>query len=330
MSNDFKFYDPERKNKFLYEQYPNESTRNTYGSLLQKISDYEEDNRKDLCDFSLSEATELLIGLRKISKESLNTAHSIINMYVEWCISPDQNYSKTGFNAFRLLESKDKNRFVHKIAQKLSYITRDEMYEICNQLYNYIDKAIICLLFEGVKGRPSHSFEELRNLKQADIYPENNQIVLTRFDENNIATTRLIDVDQRTMIILVGARNESTYHKENGESKSTFAIMELKGNQYLIQTADNGGDGEDDRITISSLQSRFKNFRKYTGIKFLTPNTLFQSGLFERCQEKENEYGGKLMIKHYEEIFQDLKLNEKQAATLKGKYESYKKNKASK
>ena len=41
---------------------------------------------------------------------------------------------------------------------------------------NYIDKAMVCLIFECVKGRPEqgNSLEELRNLKKTDIIPESN------------------------------------------------------------------------------------------------------------------------------------------------------------
>jgi hypothetical protein len=328
--NEFKFYDPERKNKFLYDEYPNEDTRKTYGSLLSKISYYEEDNHKDLCDFSLSEANDLMIGLMKTSENSVDVAHTIINMYINWCIDQNQNYSKTGFNSFKLLDKKDKQRFVHKVAQKLSYITRDEMYEKCEMLYNYIDKAMVCGIFELIKGRPEqgHSLEELRNLKKTDLLPEINRVILTRFDENNIPMTRSIKVDKRTMNIFVIAAKEEIYHKENGESKTTFAIMELKDNQYLIRTADNGGDGEDDRIKIPSINSRFKIIRKYTKSPFLTPTNLFFSGLFERCEQLEKQYGGKLMVEHYRQIYRDLELADRQGATLKLKYEAYKKNKA--
>lgn len=329
--NEFKLYDPERKNKFLYDRYPNEDTRNTYGSLLQKISDYEEDNQKDLCDFSLSEATDLMVGLMKTSENALDVAHTIINKYTEWCIDSSQNYSKTGFNAFKLLDKKDKHKFVHKVAQKLSYITRDEMYEKCSLLYNYADKALVCALFERIKGRPERgtSLEEIRNLKKTDLLPEINGVILTRFDENGVAKTKPITVDKRTMDIFVIAAQEETYHKENGESKTTFAIMQLKDNQYLFRTGDSGGDDEDGRIKISSINSRFKIIRKYTNSKFLTPTNLFYSGLFERCEQIEEQYGGKLMVEHYQRIYKDLELNDGQGATLKLKYETFKKNKAS-
>lgn len=331
--NEFKFYDPERKNKFLHDEYPNEDTRKTYSFLLQKVSDYEKDNQKDLCDFSLSEASDLMGGLMKISENALNVAHTIINKYTDWCIDANQNYSKTGFNAFKLLDKKDKHRFVHKVAQKLSYITRDEMYEKCGMLYNYIDKAIVCLLFEGVKGRPEqgHSLEELRNLKRTDILPEINKIMVTRFDENGVPKSEPFSVDKRTMDILVIAAQEESYHKENGESKTSFAIMELKGNPYLIQTGDSAGgdDGEDDRIKISSINSRFKIIRKYTNSKFMTPTNLFYSGLFEKCEQMEQLYGENLNVEHFRKIYRDLRLNDGQGATLKLKYETFKKNKAS-
>lgn len=343
-SDNFKFYDPERKNKFLYEQYPNEATRTTYGSLLSKISVYEEDYKKDLCDFSPSEATELMFGLRKTTKNARTTAYSIINKYVEWCMLESQNYSKTGFNSFKFLDMDD-DKFVHKLAQEMSYYTRDEMYQICDMLFNYIDKAIICLLFEGVKGRPKqeHSFEELKNLKKTDLIPEVNKIILTRYDENNKPMTHSIEVDKRTMDILVVAAREETYHRINGNDKSKFAIQNLSGSPYLIQFCDRPNEGsgdEDGRFKRASFNSRFSSIRKNVkeaneisankiNVEFLTPTNLFLSGLFEKCEKLEQEYGI-LTVKHFNKIFKDLKLNENQGIPLKGKYETYKKYKASK
>ena len=61
----FKLYNPDRKNRFLDENYQNEDTKSTYASILMVASIYEDEKGKDLCDFSYSEIIDLMIGLPK-------------------------------------------------------------------------------------------------------------------------------------------------------------------------------------------------------------------------------------------------------------------------
>lgn len=327
----FNLYNPDRKMKFLEEEYPNEATRTTYKSLLSIISVYENEKDKDLCDFSYADAVELLIGLRRKSLQSLNVAHTVIVKYTDWCIDPNQFYSKTGFNAFKLIRPEEKEKYVHQIAVKKSYFTREEIFgEVINQLYNYIDKAIIALIFEGVRGRSEngYSFEELRNLKKKDIMPESNQVVVTRYDEDYIEQKRVVEVSPETMSILVKAREEEEYHKDNGNASGKLAILPLRDNDYLIRTIANNWFGDDERATINSIHTRFKAIREYTGVKFLNATLVFQSGLLEKC-EKLEEIKGELTTQDYRDIYLNMELSDSQYATLKSKYELFKKNKSS-
>ena len=312
----------DRKNRFLKEQYPNESTRSTYESILVATSKFELEKDKDLCDFSLSEAIELLIGLKKKTFNSLDVAQTIIVKYIDWCI--EEKYSKTFINTFKLIDKEDLKKYTHRIAQRHSYIDRERLYQIAGELYNYIDKAILVLPFEGIRGRTeiNHTFEELRNLKYSDIIPELNIVTVTRDDD----TQRHIKVDPRTMVILVEAIKETDYHKLNGEAKGRFAVMPLKQTPYILRTLD-VESSQDEKITASSIGTRFVKFREYTGVKFLNSTLVFQSGLLEKCAEKEKEVG-ELKVDDYKQLYRDLNLDDRRYSALKEMYETFKKNKA--
>jgi len=319
----WKLFNEEQKNRFLDEKYPNESTRSSNASILRNVGRFEYDKNKDVSKFNYEEIKEVLIGLMKKTNRSMNVSYTIIMQYLDWCA--DKKYIP--INILTLVDKEDKKKYVHKVAQKNSYITRDQMYDYCSQLYNYVDKAIWVLLFEGVKGRSciGHSFEELRNLKMKDIMPENNLIVVTRDpdDETKYPQKRVISVDPRTMDILVTACKEDTYHKSNGEAKGRFAIMPVKDSPYLIRTIDRLGTGDDDRISVSNICSRFKNFRQYIGVKFLNPTLVFQSGMFDRCLRREAEVG-ELQSEDFRQLFRDLNLDERGWSALKEMYETYK------
>lgn len=323
MSYNFKLFNPERKNRFLNEEYPNESTRTTYGSLLAKISQYEQDKNKDVCDFSYNEAVELMIGLKKKTDNSLGVAQSMIGRYVDWCINPDQGYSAPP-NIFKLINKEDKSKYTHQIAKKNTYIDREKMYEYCSRLFNYTDQSFLVLLFEGLRGRTevNNSFEELRNFKMTDVIPELNTIIATR----NNGERNVMKVDKRTIDVLVYASQQTEYHRANGQATGKFAIFPLQDNGYLLRTIENNNNNEDNKITISSLNSKFRKIREYTEVSFLTPTSLFQSGLIERCEILEQEIG-ELQPENFRQIYKDLKINEKRWSNLRQIYELYKKNK---
>ena len=318
-----KLFNPDQKNRFLNEEYPNESTRSTYTSLLVSTSKFENEKQKDLCDFSYSDVVDLMIGLKKKTPKSLDVAQTIITKYVDWCLA--EEYSKTGINAFKLSTKEDLKKFVHQVAQKNSYFTRERLFnDVIDRLYNYVDKAMIALLFEGARGRSiaDHTFEELRNLKDADINPEINIITVRRDNGEE----RDITVSQKTMDILVTATKEMEYHKLNGEGKGRFAIRPLKQTSYILRTLDvEFSDG--DKITSSCIVTRFTKFREYTGIKFLNPTLVFQSGLLERCEEKEKEKG-ELQNEDFRQIYLNVNLDPRRWFSLKEMYEAFKKNKA--
>jgi integrase len=319
----WKLFNEEQKKRFLDEKYPNESTRSSNASILRNVGRFEYDKNKDVSKFNYEEVKEVLIGLMKKTNRSMNVSYTIIMQYLDWCV--DKKYIP--INILTLVDKKDKKKYVSKVAQKNSYITREQLYDYCSQLYNYIDKAMLVLLFEGVKGRSSieHSFEELRNFKMTDIL-ENNIIIATRdFSDdsnNNIKQRRLIPVDPRTIEILLTACKENTYHKANGEAKGRFAIMPVKDSPYVIRTIDRSGT-DDDRISVSNICSRFKNFRQYIGIKFLNPTLVFQSGMFDRCLKLEDEIG-ELQAEDFRQLFRNLNLDERNWSGLKEMYESYK------
>ena len=319
-----KLFNPERKNRFLSEEYPNKSTRLTYASLLVAVGKFELEKDKDVCDFSLSEAVELLIGLKKKTLKSLNVAQTIIIKYIDWCI--EEKYSKTFINSFKMIDKEDLKKYTHKIAQKNSYIDRERLYQIADQLYNYVDQAILVLIFEGVKGRSDidHTFEELRNLKKRDLLPQSNVIIVTRDN----GETRRIKVHEKTMDILLQASEETHYHKLNGEATGRFAIMPLKENEYVLRTL-NVKNSEDDKITSGSIGTRFVKFREYTGFHFLNPTTIFKSGMLERCEEKEKELG-ELKNEDYRQMFRNVKLDDRGWFGLKEIYKVYKENKMNK
>lgn len=324
-------YNEEVKNRFLNDKYPNEGTRKTYSSILKNVARFELEKNKDVYSFSYAEAVELLIGMKKKSFASLDVAHTIIMQYVNWAV--EEKYCS--INPFALITKDDIKKYIHKVASQKSHFSREQMYQYCDQIYNYIDKSLVVLFFESAKGRPKgkHTFEELRNLKKTDLKPITNTVTLTwdKDPDKEKPTQRDIIIDSRSMAILLEASEEEEYHKLNGEAEGKMATMPLKDTEYLLRSLDVDNGGED-RMSPASINTRFKGFRKFTDAKFINPTNTFQSGMIERCAIKEKqikeEEGRDMTSDDFKNIWLNLKLDDKQHSVLKDMYNAYNMTKA--
>jgi len=320
---DHKLFNEDRKNCFLNEKYPNESTRSTNTSILRSVGRFEYELDKDLCSFSYEEIKDLLIGMKKKSLRSMGVAYAIIMQYLDWCCL-DKHYSS--MNVLKLVNKEDLKKYIHKVAQKNSFISRDQMYDYCNRLHNYVDKALIALLYEGIRGRTKEgfSYEEIRNLKKTDLIPEFNIVNVIKDPDDLIKnpSPRKVQVDQRTMDILIAASKEEYYHKSNGDATDTFSILPLKDTPFIIRSMD-VFFSDDDRMTPGNISSRFRNFRSYLNVKFLTPTLIFKSGLLDKCLSMEKELG-ELKPDHFKQLYRNLELDERNGNSLKEMYDSYK------
>lgn len=310
---DCRLYNNDRKERFLNNEYPNPSTKKTNYLYLTKIGIFEKDKNKDLCDFSYEELKELLVGLKRESENSLNVIFSVITKYFDWCIYEEY----ITYPTHELITKQDKQNAIHR----QQFFKREQIYNLCDGLYNYVDKALIICLYENIKGRPetNNSFEEIRNLKKTDIYPDINRVILTR----NNGDSRFISVNNKTMEILVRARDEVEYFKENGLATGRFATRPLRKTEYLFRTIENGSFSfnNDNRINIASIENKFRSFRRYLDIDYLNATIIFDSGLIEKCEIKAKELiNGVLKPEHFKQILKRLQLNENIYFTLKQKY----------
>lgn len=309
-------FNAEIKERFL-SNYTNKSTRRNYRFILAKAKDLEEFFNQDLYSFSFNQFEELMRAFDAKTTKSLGNRRSIIKRYVNWAES--QGYCPPNIG-LKLLFKEDLKKYINIVAQENKYITREEMYKICDKLYNYQDKAIVVLPFEGVRGRSDiqHTYEEVRNLKPEDIDIKDNTLKLTR-DNGDV---RNIKVDERSIDILYNAALEQEYHKGNGESTGKFAIRPLADMPYVIRPIERSDSLE--RISPQAVNSKFYKIRYYLPeYQFLNFTILFQSGMIEKCIEKEKEKG-KLQPEDYRNIYTRYGLKEENWYNLKENYTQYK------
>ena len=159
----------------------------------------------------------------------------------------------------------------------LRYIPYEEVILGLDVFENYIDKAIVLLLRNGIRS------DEYRLIKHEDIDVENNTIKLSN---------RVVRVDDYTMDILVKAMNERGY-KMNIKDKSNYNYYHYNmESPYLIKNRRNkyNDDGRTPMIE-TSLRDRTNKLLRRVEIDGISSTALVSSYIVDKIIEFENEMG---------------------------------------
>jgi len=308
-------YNEEVKNRFL-STIENKNTAMFYKTVLEKTQIMEQMYKKDLYKFNTKkEIMDLLASLGCSTLKSVTTMFSPITIYFKWAIS-EGYVSATYYGILKSITKEDLRSVVSKIKFKQKIINRNELYHIAENIcYNKQDAVVFILLFEGIDGK---EHEDILNLKVNNCDFSKNIITVVS-DES----ARLVSIPERSMKIIKAATEEKEYYKVNGEAencKSPFTIIE--NSEYVLRKG--GKSNFNNKINSLTVNSRITRMKKYTDKLFLTPMSIFQSGLIDKCKEMESEKEI-LTPEDYQGIYKINNLNPNGWFNLKDLYEEYKK-----
>lgn len=284
-------YNPEIKERFI-SNYP-KVTQTNIRYVFMKTKDTEEKLNKDLYEFSVDELKILFYALEAKSLLSIEMKVSVIKQYIDWCIA--EGYLITGINNAKIFKSENLKQFIKKIAVDTKYLTREELeYLVDKFCVNAQDAVIFELLFQGVKGE---QLAEIINLKIDDVDFENNKLTLTDLN----GTQRTIQVPDRTLRVIQNAIDQEEYYKKNGDP-SPFVKVEtvnIYKNEYVVRTSRK----KETQINFQVLYKRIKDIAKLYDKPYITPNSIFISGLIDYAKKLKEKLSVKeLIMEHYEEI----------------------------
>lgn len=289
-------------NKQLKERYLN-SLENQIAKVLEyiffKSSDLEYQYDKDIANFSSSQFEEFLTYLNRKSIASLTTSLSLTKSYIDFAIK--EGYVNSFLNIAETFNRENSKKYVNQIVLDNKYINEEIYNDLVNSLINAQDAAIFALLWEGAKGE---GYEELINLKQkGDIDEINNKVTLTK----NNGSKRKIEVCSKTIDILTDAIVETVYNKDNGENEnSRKSSMHLAETKYVLRPS---GKNKTDKIISQNINARLKRMAKWYGNPYLTPTSVWESGMRHYAQQLLNKNNGELSEVDYEKIHKKFGLN---------------------
>ena len=191
------------------------------------VEKYEKSFGKNVLEFSNLEQDQMILGLYDDTKAYYTVKTSIVRNLVEYERLMTSNRSWRRFihvSEFMKVLSEEKS---------VSVIKRDELYRLFNYISSPQSAIIQVLLFEGVKMSKHDDLEEMRFLKDCDLYEDRLDI---RNEANEIV--RSISIEKDTYELIKDAINFEGYftHSKSG----TPVEITFYGDYILKRSLSNG------------------------------------------------------------------------------------------
>ena len=234
--------------------------RTSLYSLLRKTEPFEEKNNKDCSQFNEQEVLEMYKEFKAKSIYVLMNYNTILKAYCAW---------RRYYHKDKTTESYD-NLTIELLKpcvspDSMKFLSRDDVTEIENQLYNWTDKAILECLWEGISG-PS-----MKNLVSITKSMVNSNEKAIYFSDG-----RRIQLTDRLYDYLMKAFDETEYMCY-GES---LRVKKLNGVGGLYKERDNAHAADSDDRNFRWVYRKVQNFREHVGIPGLTMKNIHISGMY--------------------------------------------------
>ena len=252
------------RDNFLREKDMSISTRKSFDTLFRNIEEYEDVIDKAIDEWTKEDCLDMLASLGIKKANTIAVKWSLLKKYLIYI----------GNTVYREITKSDLENIDGSV---LRYIPYEEVILGLDVFENYIDKAIVLLLRNGIRS------DEYRLIKHENIDVENNTIKLSN---------RNVRVDDYTMDILVKAMNERGY-KMNIKDKSNYNYYHYNmESPYLIKNRKNkyNDDGRTPMIE-TSLRDRTNKLLRRVEIDGISSTALVSSYIVDKIIEFENEMG---------------------------------------
>lgn len=242
-------------------------------AIFKKTEDFEEKLNKDVSKFTRDEILDMLAKFKAKSINSLLNYTIVLKHYSRFV------FGEVGTNAYESIGKADVSDMIDKTANIL--LTREELDDIEYQLLNWVDKAIVELLWEGVSGKNMN-----------DIYSVTEECIrgnkLCVNDKEFFMTNRLKELLPKAF-----AETEAMSYG------NTMRISQVIGKGRIYKERPNTRGVDSDDVHFRFFYRKIQVFRDYLGIPGLTMKNIAASGLwyYLQCGMKEKGLGLREFLK---------------------------------
>jgi len=281
--------DNEIKQEFLNSKPTNTAESDSF--VLRSADEYEDIICKPIYNMNYIELKEMIVmQYNNSSVKTIVKNISILKTYVDFCVN--RNIVLHGENRLAIFNIDDIKEFVNQNAFLNKYITKEQLREYQNILYNPQDQLFLELLFIGAKGRTikNCTSEEIINLTIDDIDEKNNMLTLTQND----GKYRFLEVEPHTIELIKDVYEQEIYVENNGMETNNPRFSkprELKINKvehYIFRVP-----SKDKFLIFNNVlfNSRMKRIQDYLGNKHLTQTSIYFSGMLNMAMDIYKEKG---------------------------------------
>lgn len=253
-------YDSENKENFCESYLRSRVIQKTslYG-FFNKIEPYEEKLNKDVSEFTKEEALNMYRWIKSRSIYTLLNNNTILKSYYAW---KKYYHGVNNESAYEKVTIEDLRPCVDKKASKL--LSREEITEIEDQLFNFTDATIIECIFQGISG---YSMRDITSLNNQMLDKENKCLI---FPDG-----RIYDISERLCDLLEKAFDEDIYICYG----KTLRTKQLIGKGMLFKERDNVHAADSDDRRFRAVYRKIQVIREHVGIKELTMKGISAAGM---------------------------------------------------
>lgn len=227
-------------------------------AIFKKTEDFEEKLNKDVSKFTRDEILDMLAKFKAKSINSLLNYTIVLKHYSRFV------FGAVGTNAYESIGKADVADMVDKNANIL--LTREELDDIEVQLLNWVDKAIIELLWNGVAGK-----------NMEDIYSVSEDCVqgnILRVNEKEFPMTDRL----RELLPKAFAETELMSYG------NTMRVIDVNGKGKIYKERPNARGIDTPDIRFRWVYRKIQIFRDYLDMSGLTMKNIAASGLWHYLQ----------------------------------------------
>lgn len=227
-------------------------------AIFKKTEDFEEKLNKDVSKFTRDEILDMLAKFKAKSINSLLNYTIVLKHYSRFV------FGVVGTNAYESIGKADVADMVDKNANIL--LTREELDDVEVQLLNWVDKAIIELLWNGVSGK-----------NMEDIYSVSEDCVqgnILRVNEKEFPMTDRL----RELLPKAFAETELMSYG------NTMRVIEVNGKGKIYKERPNARGIDTPDIRFRWVYRKIQIFRDYLDMPGLTMKNIAASGLWHYLQ----------------------------------------------
>lgn len=236
--------------------------------LFKKTEGYEQKLNKDCSQFTEEEALDMYRNFGAKSVSVLENYNVHLKRYTALRLYTKQI---SGENVYQNISKDTLKGCIDPEIQKQLYVTREELDDIENELFNYTDKAIVEALWHGISGK---SMRDLVSLERK-MFSDNKRSLI--FPDG-----RIIKISKKLSEYLDKAFDETEYLCYG----ATMKVEKLSGYGTLYKERSNARGVESDDQKFRYIYRRVQNYRTYLDMPMLTMKNIQASGLLHQLQKE--------------------------------------------